>query len=91
MPGALFPDDCLRAQKWFRQRPMVSSGRRGVVTVCLPDDRHLRARSACCGGVTDEKPRPAGQQQGGANQEYQAALNLPLAATQSPLLIVAKP
>ena len=29
----------------------------------------FRARSACRCGVTDEKPRPAGQQQGGANQE----------------------
>src|SRR3984885_7314085 len=26
---------------------------------------HPRTRSACRGGVTDEKPRPAGQQQGG--------------------------
>src|ERR1700733_10724752 len=30
---------------------------------------HPRTQSACRGGVTDEKPRPAGQQQGGANQE----------------------
>jgi hypothetical protein len=38
-----------------------------------------------------QNPALPGGSKGGANQEYQAGLNLPFAATQSPLLIVAKP